>query len=317
MSLQHWEIFYRNGAIATGPSQNKGNYDLEILQAWVDFFETCPSEARILDIATGNGAIAIIASETSRNHGKNFEVHACDFAQINPMRDVSNSDECLAAITFHPGMAVENLSFDNAYFDAVSGQYALEYTDIPASLKQLHRIIKPNGLAQFIIHHTNSALIRNSMLSLNEADFVLQKTKIYRRLKHLVSAQLVSPKFADTAGAQLIAAIRSLKRALPEVQAAGGGQILQGTLDNIQKLLNMRTETGPVASLEREINLAEDELRHWVRRQKDLLASAKDENGLAEIESTAINTGFEIVSRDLQFHAETNLIGWKLILRRA
>jgi ubiquinone/menaquinone biosynthesis C-methylase UbiE len=309
-------MFYRNGAIATGPSQNLGNYDLEILQAWQDFFETCPDGARILDIATGNGAIAIIASEMGRKLSKDFEVHACDFAQIDPMRYVPNATERLAGISFHPGVAVENLPFEDAYFDAVSGQYALEYTDIAVSLKQLHRTMKPNGLAQFIIHHCNSALISNAMISLNEADFVLRKTKIYRRLKHLVMAQVVSPKFAETAGTQLVASIRSLKRALPEVQAAGGGQILLGTLDNIQRLLSLRTVTAPVVSLENEINAAESDLRLWVRRQKDLLECAKDENGLSEIESAAKMAGFEVVSRGLQYHANINLVGWKLILRR-
>lgn len=316
MSLQHWEMFYRNGAIATGPSQNLGNYDLEILQAWQDFFETCPAGARILDIATGNGAIAIIASETSRKLSKDFEVHACDFAQIDPMRHVPNAEERLAGISFHPGVAVENLPFEDAYFDAVSGQYALEYTNIPVSLEQLHRVMVPGGTAQFIIHHKNSALIRNSIISLDEADFVLRKTKIYRRLKHLVTAQVVSPKFAETAGSQLVASIRSLKRALPEVQAAGGGQILLGTLDNIQRLLNLRTETGPIVSLENEINVAETDLRLWVRRQKDLLECAKDENGLSEIESAAQRTGFEVVSRGVQYHAKSNVVGWKLVLRR-
>lgn len=316
MSLHHWEIFYRNGAIATGPSQNNGNYDQEILQAWLAFFESCPENAKILDIATGNGAVAIIASETSRKLGKHFDVHACDFAQINPLRDVPNAAERLAGITFHPGMAVENLTFDDAYFDAVSGQYALEYTDIPASLKQLHRTMKANGLAQFIIHHKNSILVRNTLINLDEADFVLRKTKIYRRLKHLVSAQLVTPKFAENAGNQLRASIQSLKRALPEVQAAGGGMILQGTLDNIQKLLILRNESGPVASLEREINMAEKDLRFWVRRQVNLLNSAKDENGIAEIEHMATQTGFAVVSRELQWHAGANLVGWKLVLRR-
>jgi ubiquinone/menaquinone biosynthesis C-methylase UbiE len=314
--LHHWENFYRNGAIATGQSQNIGNYDLEILQSWVSFFENCPQNARILDIATGNGAIASIAMNTAQKHGKNFEVHACDFAQIDPMRDVPNAEQHLTGISFHPGMAVEKLTFADAYFDAVSGQYALEYTDILASLKQLHRVLVPNGMAQFIIHHSNSELIRNSMTSLNEADFILQKTKIYRRLNHLVSAQLATPKFAETAGSQLLASIQSLKRALPEAQAAGGGQILQGTLGNIQQLLSMRTESMPVVNLEHEIKLAENNLRYWVRRQKDLLECAKGENGMFEIENAAKDTGFEVVSRDLQYHAGTNLVGWKLVLRR-
>lgn len=316
LSLHHWEVFYRQGSIATGPSQADGNYDLEILQTWNDFFENCPTNARILDIATGNGAVAIIASEVGRKLDKNFEIHACDLAQINPIRDVPNSGDRMSDIKFHPGMSVEKLTFPDNHFDAVSGQYALEYTDIAQSFNQLKRTMKPAGKAQFIIHHTDSVLVRKTMILLDEAAFILQHTKIFRRLKHLVSAQLATPKFAESAGQQLRTAIQDLKQALPDVQANGGGNIIRGTLDTVHQILKRRSENETdFIALDRDIANADAELRYWVRRQKDLLSSAKDSQGMQEIESMAKEAGFEIKNRDLQFHAESNIVGWKMAIR--
>lgn len=316
MSLNHWESFYRQGSIATGPSQINGNYDLELLQVWSDFFENCPTDACLLDIATGNGAVAIIANDISRQFDKNFTIHACDLALINPLRDVPNSSDRMAGINFHPGMSVENLTFPDKHFDAVSGQYALEYTDIAKSFSQLKRTLKTNGKAQFIIHNTNSVLVNKTMLLMDEAAFILQHTKIFRRLKHLVTAQFATPKFAESAGQQLRIAIQDLKQALPDVQASGGGSIIRGTLDTVQQILKHRADnSADYVAIEREISNADSELRFWVRRQKDLLLSAKDSQGMQEIEAIAKAAGFEIETRDLQYHAESNIVGWKMAIR--
>lgn len=315
MSLEHWEAFYRNGAITTGPTQHGGNYDLEIHKAWSDFFGNCQSGTRILDIATGNGAVAGIANETAWNLGRVFIIHACDLAQIQPMRDVADAAVRFAGIQFHPGIAVERLPFPDASFEVVSGQYALEYTDVPAALHELRRILKPDGAAMFILHHAGSALIMNAQVSLREAEFVLNETKTYRRLRQLISADQATPKFAEKAGMQLQQSIQAIKRALPEAQAVGGGRVFLVTLDAVKQLLQLRSDRGPVL-LDNEINLAEGDLRAWVRRLKDLVASAKDEEGILAVESQAQAAGFEVIGRVPQLHNGGNLVGWKLLLRR-
>ena len=65
LSLEQWETYYRGGAIATCPMGPDGDYDLEVRQAWVEFFSTLPEGARILDVGTGNGVVALIAAETA------------------------------------------------------------------------------------------------------------------------------------------------------------------------------------------------------------------------------------------------------------
>lgn len=315
LSLEHWEAIYRNGTIATGPSQSGGNYDLEVRQSWVDFFSNCRSGTRILDVASGNGAVAIIAAETARELGRVFNIHACDLALIQPLQDVPEAAVRLSGIQFHQGIPLERLHFPDASFDVVCGQYALEYTDTAASLKELHRVLAPDGAAMFILQHSASSQVQKAHITLREAEFVLNDTKTYRRLRQLISADQATPKFAQNAGKQLQLSIQAIKRALPEAQAFGAGLVFQVTLNAIHQILQLRADRGPVL-LSREIDLAEGDLRSWVRRLKDLVASAKDENGMLAIEEQAAQAGFDVIGRGPQVYNTNELVGWKLLLRR-
>ncbi len=315
MSLQHWETYYRHGAVATCPTNADGGYDKEIHQAWADFFAKCSDGACILDIGTGNGAVALIAAETGQAQDRHWEIHASDLALIDPMRDVPDAGARMAGIRFHAGVAAENLPFEAGSFDAVSGQYALEYTRMDASLTEVFRVMKPGGSAQFIIHHHESPILSNAALSLAEIDFVLKESKIYRHLKRLTADEDASPRNAQQTGDDLRSAIQSLKRALSEAAPRGEGRIYHVTLDAVQKLLQLRTQYTPLFT-GKEVDRSEQDLRDLGRRLKDLVSSAKDEAGMQALERIAVDTGFTISERVAQLHDRTNTIGWRLVLRR-
>lgn len=315
MSLQHWETYYRHGALATCPTNADGGYDKEIHQAWADFFATCPEGAHILDIGTGNGAVALIAADTGQSLDRHWEIHASDLALIDPMRDVPDAGTRMSGIRFHPSVAAENLPFETGSFDAVSGQYALEYTQMNATLEQVFRVLKPGGIAQFIIHHHESPILRNAALSLAEIDFVLKESKIYRHLKRLTSAEDASPRIAQQTGNDLRLAIQSLKRALTEAVPRGEGKIFHVTLDAVQKLLQLRTQYTPLFT-GKEVDRAEQDLRALGRRLNDLINSAKDEAGMQLLERTALDAGLSVTERVVQLHDGDNIIGWRLVLRR-
>ena len=314
--LDHWETYYRGGMLATGPTGPDGGYDLEVREAWVEFFSMLPDGARILDIGTGNGVVAKIAAETALTRGRNWEIHATDLAQIDPLRNVPDGARRLAGISFHPGVATEHLPFDAESFEAVSGHYALEYTDIPAALREIHRVLKSQGDAQFIMHNAESVLVQSARKSLEEAAFVLGEIKMYRRLHRLVTMETPTPAAMQRATEELRAGIHALKAALERAQQAGAGTVLSVTLDAVQKLLTSRKEMrGQAVGL--EIDRAEGELRASVRRLNDLLLHACTEQRMEMVEANAAAAGFSLIERMPQYHAGKNVIGWQLLLHRA
>ncbi len=316
LSLKQWETYYRGGALATCPTAPDGGYDLEVRAAWVEFFSTLPNASRILDVGTGNGVVALIAAETATTLGRNWGIDATDLAAIDPLKHVPDGKRRLQGITFHPGVATEHLPFQAESFDAVSGHYALEYTDTAAALAEIHRVLKPGGDAQFILHHADSLLVQSAQRSLLEAELVFSETKVYRRLHRLVTMEQIIPGTTQRATVELRTAIQALKQGLQQARHPGAGAVLSVALDAVQKLLVMRKEMKPHA-VGLEVDRAEAELRASVRRVNDLIKHAKTQQDMDILEKEAAAIGFSLIERMPQYHAGKNLVGWQLLLHRA
>ena len=316
LSLEHWEAYYRGGALASCPTGQGGWYDLELRDVWRSFFALQPTGGRILDIGTGNGAVALIAAETAAALDRQWEIHATDLAQIDPVRYVPDGPRRFAGVFFHPGVATEHLPFAEGHFQAVSGQYALEYADTARALAAVARVLDHAGAAQFVMHHAESRLVQTGRVSLREAELVLNELRVHRRLRKLLAGERMSTLAAKRAGAEVQSAIRTLKLALPRAQQAGGGLILAIALDAVRKLMELRTRERP-ERLGPEIDRAEAELRAAVRRLKDLVTHALTEDQVQVLEAQARSAGFEVQERAPQYHARTNLVDWRLVLRRS
>jgi SAM-dependent methyltransferase len=315
LSLEHWETYYRGGALATGPTGPDGAYDRETRAGWAEFFATLPDGARLLDIGTGNGVIPMIAREVAAAGGRQLQIDACDLAAIDPLRDVPGADQRLAGVRFHPGVANERLPFEAGCLQAVSGHYALEYGDMAATLAEVRRVLAPGGAARFVLHHAGSVLVGNAHGSLAEADFVLSELKLYRKLRRVVTMAPTSTDAVNRAADELRGAIRQLKQALATARAQGRGLILDVTLDATQKLLVARTQ-GPPQEVEREIDQVERELRASVRRLKDLVGRALDAAAMDALVDRAGALGFVVITAAPELHAGDHLVGWGLQMRK-
>lgn len=312
MSVSHWESYYKGGALAACPNGPDANYTLELRDIWAEFFATLDNGARILDIGTGNGPIPLIARQTAESRGCVYEIHGVDLARINPPRDVRNGTQLFAGIIFHPNVAAEALPFEDASFNAVSGQYALEYTDVQKALAQVMRVLKPSSDAQFLMHHANSILVERARVSLQHADVVLTETKVYRKLRRFLDAGKGSPAAARRTEAELAHAISTLRTT---ARLEPDRRVLDVTVDAIAKLLELRRSLAP-AALGREVDSVENDLRHAVRRLNDLIAAAVTDSGMAECAEHARAQGFVNVKYMPMNHAQRALVGWRVSVHK-
>src|SRR5688572_28545294 len=120
-AAEHWSRYWRAGFLHSCPNAFRGNYSDELRELWHEFFHSLPSRARLLDIGTGNGAIAFMARDVSGAAQKHFDIHAIDAAQIEPERAAAALGTDTSGIWFRGSLPLEVSEFDSGSFDAISG----------------------------------------------------------------------------------------------------------------------------------------------------------------------------------------------------
>lgn len=136
MTAAIWDGYWRTGHTH---SCSASGVPVTHAEFWRAFFADCRPGARVLDLACGAGAVAMLAREADRG----FVITGVDFATaIKPIDGVN----------LVLGAPAEELPFPDAAFDVVVSQYGFEYADQERAALELVRVLAPGGEAALIVH---------------------------------------------------------------------------------------------------------------------------------------------------------------------
>ena len=301
MDTEHWASYYRSGALVSCPTNPEPYYTMELRDAWGRFFAELDDGDRILDLGTGNGPVALIAKETAEEYARTFAIDGVDLADIDPHLHVPNGQNMLSGISFHGGVNTEALPFDDQQFEAVTGQYIVEYTDTGKTLGECARVIAPGGRCQFILHHMDSVIVRNALESIRQAELIDETEAIGRFRAYCEPAHKPATRNAIYAAGEVLQA---------EAKASSNPLLLRYVIDAISGMLASRSRLTEEELIERT-NTLEHELAQWVLRLKDLADAARSAEEMAALVMRAEGAGFVVVDLDEQMQAD-KLIGWRL-----
>ncbi|MCL6684624.1 class I SAM-dependent methyltransferase [Sphingomonas alba] len=182
-----WDLFWSYDRLASfGTGRGAGNYGQAIASGWRDFFAALPVGARVMDLATGNGAIAVMAVEA----GDNLDVTGADLASVRPAAFVSKGKSALAKIRFLSDTPAEDLPLDGGSFDAVVSQYGIEYSDLERSVPEAVRILAPGGRLRFACHAAEGSVAADTKRAIKDADFLLDEVELTRHAATCIPAIL-------------------------------------------------------------------------------------------------------------------------------
>lgn len=192
------------------------NYDDCVGAGWRDFFSGLPDASRIIDLCTGNGAVALIAAQCGIAQGKSFHIRGVDQADIDPPSYVSRFPEEMAAVQFVPRTPVETLPFDDQSFDVAVSQYGIEYADTERAVPEIGRVLARGGKARFVVHAADGVVASNSRGVIAEADLLLEKFNLIGASRDCFEAvaRVEKGDSSDVARQKAVTAVAAFKRAL-------------------------------------------------------------------------------------------------------
>jgi len=150
-----WTIFWReqpaeSRCCANAPQDMRRALDSH----WRTFASTVPARTRILDVGCGAGAVG----RELLSWRADLSITGIDFASISPSRE--------PRIRLLPDTPMELLPFPDGSFGAVVSQFGYEYGRSGEAARETARVLVPDGLLSFVVHHRQSPIVIDSYRNL-------------------------------------------------------------------------------------------------------------------------------------------------------
>ncbi|QNA88175.1 class I SAM-dependent methyltransferase [Massilia sp. Dwa41.01b] len=137
-----WSRYWSHGVAHSCGGSYGNRYDGALAHFWRSHFDSMSPGARMLDIATGNGAVPQLMLDSAP---ATVACDAIDLALPEPAWLADLAPNRRRQVRFHGQQAAESLPFADASFDLVTSQYGLEYTDLARSVPEVLRVLRPGA----------------------------------------------------------------------------------------------------------------------------------------------------------------------------
>ena len=158
-SQDAWSAFWRTGSGAS--CFDDCGMDLNLHQIWSELVDKLSPDARVLDLATGNGAVAMLCAKRARERDIRLVIDAVDAARIDPPSHISDPEHLFRQVRLQGGIKLEKLPFDDERFLGIVSQFGFEYADEKPAMQEAARVLAPGGHLRLIIHAKRGVVSRD------------------------------------------------------------------------------------------------------------------------------------------------------------
>lgn len=311
-STEHWDEYWRYGFVTSCGESFKGNYQGGLAAVWESFFESVSNGSTILDVGTGNGAIAMIANRLSRRDARGFVIHGIDQADIDPGKSITSDRSDLEGIVFHSRTPAEECGLPGDSVNIACGQYALEYAPLEEAIAELARVCAPGARAMFVMHHSDSVVLETAREEIrlgrliDDIAFFVHASALLERMQQLANAAdlLNNDQIAESRRDQLNQSAATLMRAATDSEHPG---IAQTALANVSDAIAQQTRDGVGTS--GSIDDYQKQVRANVCRLEDLLNASVDDRKARKILDLFRFSGFACDPLEDVYHQPGTLAG--------
>lgn len=231
-----WSRYWARGVPHSCVGTYGERYGGAIAAFWRDVFAGLPEEARVLDIATGNGALPRLLLDHCRQPGVTCD--AVDIATVHLPWLASADPAERNRVRLHGGVDAGALPFADRTFDLAVSQYGIEYTDLERSIPELLRVLRPRGGVAMVLHHMQGRPATLAALEVGHIRWLTQEGGWFDATAAMIEPMARASTFGGRASlqgdARANAARERFNRVQSELTARGAGQ------DGADVLLDMR-----------------------------------------------------------------------------
>ncbi|MBU2114024.1 MAG: class I SAM-dependent methyltransferase [Gammaproteobacteria bacterium] len=318
-STQHWDSYWQLTASVNSFAEGESatGYHGELLDLWHEQLSVLPTNSVIVDIGTGNGAIAILAQQYSDKNSCNWAITGIDAAMINPklvLNELEEVSDTVAKISFIATCSVEQMPFADGSIDLLTSQFAVEYAELEQALKECMRVLKKGGCLVAIMHHPDSDISIDSKVGIQvlsqflfDTPFFVVARKLFESL-YLLRTQKANEQLTvncQRLNVELLQLAQQIKLKLNAEQM----NWFEDVMAKIGKLLvNLQPENLQL------FNLLQESLHAYYKRLEDQQRASIDNASAAELKSLANELS---ASYSLEpIFIEEKLFGWLFQCRK-
>jgi SAM-dependent methyltransferase len=229
---EHWSDYWSRGCLTSLPQDFAINYDGEVAAFWHAAIRALPPGGRMIDLCTGNGAIALLAAAFGQANDRPIEITAVDAAQVSPEAIVERFPEqarLLEDIRFISPCRIEELELE-AQFDLATSQYGIEYCDWEPAAARVAQLLKPGGRLLMVCHSAGSDIMA----------YMEREQREFQQLEALGFFSAIRGYLDRKTGhAGLVAALRAVQSELQKEFSRSGSPLYRSVLEMLKGALAM------------------------------------------------------------------------------
>lgn len=301
LDARQWAAWWQNPTLTSFQGAFENNYDGSVRDFWNRHFSQLPDDANIVDLGTGNGALALLAADYSEQNQRNFRIIGIDYADIQPASLQSQNPQ-LQNIHFLGNTPMEHTKLDAGSQNAIISQFGFEYGELRATLKEIKRLLKPRA-SHFIamIHHENSAVLKQAREALQQITRC-EKSTVAELARELIALQQQLASTGGLSSAQQQQAqklhqqfTRQLDKLGRYTQQLKDPSHTRMFMQNMMMLFDRRNagRITPEQRLE-AISRLQDEQRNYRQRMRDLRSAAFSDKDFFHLEQELKKLGFTL-----------------------
>lgn len=215
----HWSQFWQTTKTLNSfsASENALGYRGELLAFWQQQFVNIKADTTVVDLGTGNGALALAAQRYINQQQLNASVIGIDAAAIDPCTVFANDAGIfneLRQIQFYAECSIEALPFNVGTVHLMLSQFALEYADREPAVLACSRTLAPKGVLVAVMHHDASDIAVDCRAGLKVISAFLFGSDFQQDARRLLTLATTSaPTVAlHAANQQLLQSVNAIKQ---------------------------------------------------------------------------------------------------------